>query len=598
MKKRPAILFGSNNAVKQRSSYRLLLPVLIITIFLWILPLQCVVATSNQTERITSFHSDITVNKDGTMTVTENIEVYSGGNKIKHGIYRDFPTKYADAYGNKYVVGFYVKSVLRDGKKEAYDVQSHGNGKRIIIGKSDYLLTTGKHTYSITYNTNCQLGFFEDHDELYWNVTGLGWEFDIEKASATVTLPQDIPSESVTLNGSTGSYGSEDKNFTSFVDQDGRSNFSTTNPLDLHQGLTIAVSWPKGYVSEPTFTDKIMYFFRDNIGSLFGLLGLIAVTIFYLYSWNKSGRDPEKGTIIPLFTPPNELSPAATRYIRRMGFDNKTFVSAVLSMAVKGYLKIEEAGRTYTLVKGNAGVEVLTNDEKPAAQQLIGSDKGPDYRVQLKQTNHIMIKDAITVLQNSLETSYKQRYFVTNRKYIAGAVMLSIASIFIPLFAFGATVSAALVIIAILHAAVNAIFKILLKAPTIEGRKLMDDIEGFKMFLSITEKERMNLLNPPEKTPELFEKFLPYAIALDVENQWSKQFSDVFERIANAGQEYTPSWYYGSRWNMNKFVAFTPAFTNSFATAISSSSTPPGSRSGASGGFSGGGGGGGGGGGW
>ena len=74
---------------------------------------------------------------------------------------------------------------------------------------------------------------------------------------------------------------------------------------------------------------------------------------------------------------------------------------------------------------------------------------------------------------------------------------------------------------------INLLFYRLLKAPTLTGRKILDKIEGFKMYLSIAEKDRLNLLNPPERTPELFEKYLPYAFALDVEQLWSEQFSDV-----------------------------------------------------------------------
>ena len=142
------------------------------------------------------------------------------------------------------------------------------------------------------------------------------------------------------------------------------------------------------------------------------------------------------------------------------------------------------------------------------------------------------------------------------------------------------------------------VFGHLLKAPTLQGRKVMDQAEGFKMFLSVTEKERMNLLNPPDQTPELFEKYLPYALALDVEQKWSEQFSTVFEKLAKAGTAYHPYWYGGMHGGF-RVNDFSSNLAGSFSNAISSSSTPPGSSSGGGGGgFSGGGGGGGGGGGW
>ena len=151
------------------------------------------------------------------------------------------------------------------------------------------------------------------------------------------------------------------------------------------------------------------------------------------------------------------------------------------------------------------------------------------------------------------------------------------------------------VIAVFIYIVICFIFYNLLKAPTNLGRATMDQVEGFKWFLSVTEKDRMNFHNPPEKTPELFEKFLPYALALGVQNKWAEQFNDVFKRLDEEGHGYTPSWYMGS--NLALFSA--SHFASSFGGAISSASTPPGSSSGmGGGGFSGGGGGGGGGGGW
>jgi uncharacterized membrane protein len=145
----------------------------------------------------------------------------------------------------------------------------------------------------------------------------------------------------------------------------------------------------------------------------------------------------------------------------------------------------------------------------------------------------------------------------------------------------------------------DALFYHLLKAPTLAGRKIMDQIDGFKLYLSVAEKERLNLLNPPEKTPELFEKYLPYALALDVENDWSEQFAEVLAQAGTEVRPYTPAWYSGSSWDRFDSGRFASSLGNSFAGAISSSSTAPGSSSGSGGGgFSGGGGGGGGGSGW
>jgi uncharacterized membrane protein YgcG len=147
--------------------------------------------------------------------------------------------------------------------------------------------------------------------------------------------------------------------------------------------------------------------------------------------------------------------------------------------------------------------------------------------------------------------------------------------------------------------AINVVFYYLLKAPTLLGRRILDQIEGFKMFLSVAEKDRLNLLNPPDRTPELFERYLPYALALGVEQAWAQQFADVLARAAVDGTTYSPAWYSGSGWSTARVGAFSSSLGSSLSSSISSSSTAPGSSSGfGGGGGSGGGGGGGGGGGW
>ena len=144
---------------------------------------------------------------------------------------------------------------------------------------------------------------------------------------------------------------------------------------------------------------------------------------------------------------------------------------------------------------------------------------------------------------------------------------------------------------------IDVLFYHLLKAPTLTGRKLMDQIDGFKLFLSVAEKDRLNFLNPPDRTPELFERFLPYALALDVEQEWSEQFASVLAEAANGGN-YRPAWYSGHNWQSWNTAGFASNFGSSLPGAISSASTAPGSSSGSGGGGSSGGGGGGGGGQW
>ena len=135
----------------------------------------------------------------------------------------------------------------------------------------------------------------------------------------------------------------------------------------------------------------------------------------------------------------------------------------------------------------------------------------------------------------------------------------------------------------------------------------MDQIEGFRQYLSVAEEDRLEHLNPPKKTPELFEKFLPYAIAVDCENTWAQRFAGVLA-AAGVGAAVS-SWYSGDRMSTDSITSFTDRLGSTLPSTISSAATPPGSSGGgggsdfgssgsSGGGSSGGGGGGGGGSGW
>src|SRR6516165_5302283 len=216
-----------------------------------------------ESEQITNFHSDITLTDDSSLQVTESIRVMATGRQIRHGIYRDFPTSYHDTFNNHYAVGFRMLAATRDGFEEPFRVENYSNGKRIYLGDANSFVATGDHVYTIRYTTNRQLGFFNDHDELFWNVTGLGWAFVIRQASATVHLPAAIPAEQVKLSGYTGVQGSRQTQLVTLA-ANSSFQFVTTRPLGMHEGLTILLEWPKGYVREPTFSQKLGLFFRDN----------------------------------------------------------------------------------------------------------------------------------------------------------------------------------------------------------------------------------------------------------------------------------------------------------------------------------------------
>lgn len=378
-------------------------------------------SAQNPEERILSFKSHITVNPDGTMLVTETIRVSTIGDQIKRGIYREFPTRYRDRSGNHYVVGFDVKEVRRDNAPEEHRTENLSNGVRVYIGKKDYFLSPGEYTYTLTYQTSRQLGFFGDHDELYWNVTGNGWVFPIDATAAMVVLPKGVPRDKITFDGYTGPKGAKDKEFAGTVHEDGSISFVTTRGLRAYEGFTIVVGWPKGFVMEPQLEKRLWYFMYDNMTPITGAGGLIVLLVYYVGMWFSVGRDPKKGTIVPLYEPPDNLSPAAMRFITQMGYDDKAFAATIVNMAVKGFLSISEKAGEYTLQKNPESKEALSRDEQGVASKLFVSG----LSIVLKQTNHATIRSAKESLGTSLSGGYEKNYFVKNRRQFIIGLLLS-----------------------------------------------------------------------------------------------------------------------------------------------------------------------------
>lgn len=547
-------------------------------------------------ERILSFDSEIRVMSSGMIEVTETIRVRAEGNRIKRGIYRDFPTEYEDKLGNQYTVAFEPLAVLRNDRPEAFHSQAVRNGVRTYFGSASRYIEHGEHTYTFRYRASRMLGFFEEHDELYWNVTGFDWHFPIDKASATVVLEFDAPLSGITHEAYTGPFGGQGRDYKSRLESSRRVSFEATRPLSPVNGLTIVVGWPKGFVNEPTTTDRIGWLLKDNKNLLVALLGFVLLLAYYIPVWRARGKDPEEGVIVTRYTPPAGYSPASLRYIRQMYYDDKVMTAAIVNLAVKGYLEIKRRANSHWLKKKdplNAAFAMA-----PGEQELYEALFKDGNSVELDNKNHKVLGAARAAHRKSLKTDYKKTYFRTNGKLNVPAILIVIASAVVALnVGRGPTV---LVIATIVLSILTIVFfAVIMRRPTMRGRKLLDEMLGFKDFLEIAEKDELNLRNPPEKTPQLFEAMLPFALALGVDQQWSERFASVLAAIRDKdGREYQPSWYNGS-WHSSNLTKTTTQLSSGLHSAVGSSVSPPGSSSGGGGGgSSGGGGGGGGGGGW
>lgn len=544
----------------------------------------------NTAEYIQLFTSDITVHKDASLMVRETITVHAEGDAIRRGIVREFPTRY-DLWNSNHSVGFDLKTVLLDGESVPYHVASADNGKKIYIGDPAVFLIPGKtYTYTIEYVTNRQMVFFEDHDELYWNVTGNGWRLPIKKVMATVHLPTEVPHESVLGQAFTGYQGSAGQDYVVQI-KGSDIEFVTTRPFYEYEGLTIAVSLPKGFIMPPSTLQVIKWFLKDNGDKVLLFLGLLSLLSFYVILFIKLRKNRPQAAIIPLFYPPNDMLPGAVCYFKKMKYTNTVLTSDLVNMGVQGLLTIGYSVKSATyFFKKNPKKDTHELYARIYDQLFLESDT---VILKIGRYDHTVQRLASTV-----ERYYKDQlhtYFNFNTTQVCFSIAL--AGLFIlgigGISYVGMGIFAALVYGAIIGGAYY-----FLRGYTYEGWIIRQQIDGFEMFLEAIEKERLKIVGtPPLQTPELYETYLPYAIALGVEEAWSNQFAPLFKKLENEGHPYKPYWYTGYMRGYN-MAPIASDISRSLNTHISSSASVPGKSSGFGGGSSGAGGGGGGGGGW
>src|SRR5215470_9083869 len=286
--------------------------------------------------RIEKFDAEIVVSPNGSIDVTENIQAHFIGSPW-HGLYRTIPVEYVTPQGLNYSLFLDVKSVTDGaGNRLKYETSRVRHYRKLKIYVPDADNST--QTISIEYTVSDALRFFEDHDELYWNVTGDEWEVPIQSASARIILPENTTN--IRANPFTGAYRSTARDADVAIAGNGVE-VRTRDPLRYHEGLTIAVAFDKGFVHEPTSLDKLGLFFRSNWP-----LGLpLAAFVIMFYLWWTVGRDPRLRPIAPQYEPPDQLTPGEAGTLIDDSANMRDITSTIVDLAVRGYLVIEEHQR-------------------------------------------------------------------------------------------------------------------------------------------------------------------------------------------------------------------------------------------------------------
>ncbi len=543
------------------------------------------------TEKITSFDGEITINRDSTVNVKETIS-YDFGDAQKHGIFRFVPIKYKARGGNFNLRISDIQVNDENGNPYNYVVSYPGNDIEIKIGDANKLLS-GQKVYVVSYTIRRAINYFSDHDELYWNFTGDEWEIPIEKATLKVTLPAEAINN-LQFKCYQGAYGT---NAECSASADGNIiSYAANGVMPSSEGMTIVTGWPKGITVAPTAFQKILDITKDN----WTLFVPMIIFILMFRHWRKYGRDPKgRGTIIAQYEPPDKLSPAEVGTLIDGSADSKDVSATIIDLAVKKFLKIKRTEEKSFLGKNVEYTFIRLENKEPEKdfeKEVMKGIFDGDKEKKLSDLKNKFYKTLATVKSQLYESVTQKGYYAKNPNTVFGMwIAIAIVGGFFMAFGFGALQGGWGVFSGIVSGTIILVFGWLMPAVTVKGARTKEDILGFKEFLSVTETDRLKFHNAPEKDPQMFEKFLPYAMVFGVEKEWSKQFEGIYNQ--------QPDWYEDSSGRMFNAMILSSMVSDFNSSAMSAIASQPSQAVGGGsgfggGGFSGGGFGGGGGGSW
>ncbi len=512
-------------------------------------------------EHIQNFDSNITVKRDNSLDITETIKYDFGGNS-RHGIYRTIPLSYPATDGKSYFIELNAVSVLQDGGSVPVDQSNSSDNAVLKIGDPN-ILVSGVHDYTIHYRLAPIIISYKDKPFLNLDITGNDWDVAIEQASATINLEDG--SKLIDAACYAGASGASTQDC---ISKDNR--FSASNLLVKH-GLTVNAFLPDGYVAKylvaTTFPPIAWWAWLLIIG--IPLFLILAMMRWAGRRWRERRRK-SKQTIIPQYEPPDGLTPGEIGFLHDDSANVVEITATLIDLAVRGYIRIVQTKKKTLFRKAKYRLQQLKNFSGVAdyEETLLNAifrgeslevtskivDKGQAINVMqevdVDKIDKMKMSLAVTKIKKTLKDRLANKGYYGITKMEKGLLEKAID---------GGNISD-------------------------EGAAAWARAEGLKLYLGVAEKDRLKFTDAPERTPERFNKLLPYAVAMGVEKEWAKQF----EGIDIASQS---TWFnspYGT------WTAFNLAddLGSGFSPTISASSSYASSSGGSSGGGFGGGGGG------
>ncbi|OGD68255.1 hypothetical protein A2996_01110, partial [Candidatus Campbellbacteria bacterium RIFCSPLOWO2_01_FULL_34_15] len=547
-----------------------------------------------------SFKVDIVINKDSTLDITER-QTFNYKGRYNKG-WRSIPLNKVSAITDVKVIDGATGLELIHSSKILEKTDPDSWGKYTFYKQNGainiewyYDLADTSHEWIIEYKVYGGIGFYNDHDEVYWN---LFTDFDvpINHLEVLITLPANNFSE----DDITETFYSDAGGQYYLKKMEGSGVFYSKENIPAKADVTVAVGWPKGLINQSSFW---LGWIKINILLIVSSLIIFLCLIIGFVYWYRSERmNQGRGTIIPQYEPPQNLRPAMAEIICREGITPKAWPATIVDLAVRGYITIKDNTKKFLIFKTPDFVlekkknflneDGLEDYEREYLTILFSYGKEGKFSTrEMNKSSDTIKRDMYKKIKKLEEHLIKETEIDTGafEKLLSKEKKMFRWIIFLIVFiAFSAEYSIYLVtehllstsLFLVISAVIILIFFIKYEARlNKKGQILKEDWLGFKIFLETTGKDRMQNL-----TPEIFEKYLPYAMIFEIEKQWAKKFEGVHMA--------PPVWYHSTGAMIassssldNSASNFSPsAFSSSFSSAFSSAFSSSAGGGGAGGG--------------
>ena len=517
---------------------KLLLALSLVLGVILVLPSETFAQDYNYTDYIKVFNSDVTLNQDASTSIKESIDYHF--TFARHGIYREIPINYkaAGSFTRPTLLKlndlYYYQKGFPSSKYDTYEREYSNGYATFKIGDGDTTIT-GDYTYVLDYKLTYAINYFDDHDELYINITGTGWDVPINTVLANITVPGKITNK-LCYTGVTESTASN----CTFTELGENKVTVKADSLNVYEGLTVVLAMPKGTVADTTSQQRVQTIIA-NLGIFLPILAIVVVIVV-----SPRVNKNKKLTIIPNYDAPKGWNPLRGGFIYKNGLPSNIITAQIINLAINKYIKIKQvSSKEYELIKTEK--DAPTDPEEKILYDGLFSDKDT---VSLKSLSTKFYTTVATLKASTEKRLYSEEYYSNTQKSISNKFgfigIFGIILCFFTVMFFVNNAAMSWFLGLLISFTIITIFGFSIDKRSATGNEMYYELEGLKMYINTAEKHRIEFHDNPKKYLGVFEQLLPYAMIFGLEKKWAKEFEDLYIE--------PPTWYEGN--NNSLFNAY------------------------------------------